>query len=59
MSPHDSNMLRAAILKQWAPYRKFIQGLYGKKLKPPLAVKEGYRQARRDALKRPDKANRD
>lgn len=59
MSPHDSNMLRAAILKQWAPYRKFIQGLYGKKLKPPLAVKEGYRQARRDALKKPDKANRD
>ena len=58
MSALDSNMLRAAILKQWAPYRKFIQTLYGKKLKPPAAVKETYRQAQKDAAKGSDKAER-
>lgn len=45
---HDSDLLRASILKQWIPYKKFVQDLYKKKLKLPLAVKEAYRKVRKD-----------
>jgi Fe-S-cluster containining protein len=48
-SGRDSDMLRASILKQWIPYKKFVQNLYGKKLKLPIAVKDAYRKVKRDA----------
>jgi Fe-S-cluster containining protein len=48
-SARDSDLLRAAILKQWIPYKKFVQNLYGKKLKLPVAVKEAYRKVRKGA----------
>jgi Fe-S-cluster containining protein len=48
-SAHDSDVLRASILKQWIPYKKFVQNLYGKKLKLPGAVKEAYRKVRKNA----------
>lgn len=53
MAPQDSNMLRAAILKQWVPYRQLIQTLYGKKLKPHPAIKEAYRRAQQTERARP------
>ena len=46
-SPQDINLTRATILKQWMPYKRLIQDLYGKKLKPPQAVKDAYRKARK------------
>jgi Fe-S-cluster containining protein len=49
-SGRDSDMLRASILKQWVPYKKFVQNLYGRKLKLPEAVKEAYRKVKRGAL---------
>src|SRR5579864_2021391 len=39
-SPAEGDLLRASILKQWIPHRKFVQSLYGKKLKLPAAIKE-------------------
>jgi hypothetical protein len=39
--------LRASILKQWIPYKKFVQNLYGKKLKAPDVLKKVYREAKR------------
>ena len=48
-SARDSDMLRASILKQWVPYKKFVQNLYGKKLKLPVAVKDAYRKVKRGA----------
>jgi len=51
----ESNLMRAAILNQWKPYKKFVQSLYGKKLKPPEAVKEAYRKARKETPAPPAK----
>jgi Fe-S-cluster containining protein len=46
-TPEASNLMRAAILREWRQRRKFVQDLYGKKLKPPSALKAAMRQARR------------
>lgn len=46
-TPAEGNLIRASILKQWIPYKRFIQDLYGKKLKPPEALKKVYRDAKR------------
>jgi hypothetical protein len=40
-------MMRAAILQQWRPHKRFLQDLYGKKLKPPEVLKKEYRKAKR------------
>jgi Fe-S-cluster containining protein len=45
--PQDGNLRRASILKSWVSHKKFIQELYGKKLKPPDALKKAYRDAKR------------
>ena len=42
----EGDLLRASILKSWLPHKKFIQNLYGKKLKPPEALKQAYRDAK-------------
>jgi Fe-S-cluster containining protein len=44
--PPQGDLLRASILKSWVPYKKLVQNLYGKKLKPPDALKLAYREAR-------------
>jgi hypothetical protein len=43
--PGEANLLRAAIVKQWQPHKKFVQDLYGMKLKLPNVLKEEYRRA--------------
>ncbi len=48
-SPRDNDLLRASILKQWSPYKKLVQDLYGKKLKLPVAVRKVYRRVTRSA----------
>lgn len=43
----DIDMLRASMVKEWKTHRKIVQQLYGRKLKPPNALKEKYREIRR------------
>ena len=46
-TPAAGDTMRAAILQQWRPHKRFLQDLYGKKLKAPEVLKEEYRKAKR------------
>ena len=46
-APAAGDMARAAIARQWQPQKKFVQDLYGGKLKAPEVLKAEYRNARR------------
>ena len=44
-APQDADLVRVGILKKWKANKKFVQDLYGKKLKLPTVLKQRYREA--------------